>query len=146
MYARGMTTTDIGAHIRNIYGIEVSESTLSRITDKVLPAAKERQQGPLEIIHAVVFMGTIHYHIHSERQLVKKLYISPLASTWMAEKTYWVYGVARTKTQISGHSAQQSAEPGGDKTGLRSTTAGSLLCRQDAGLRRHSRKPSARQG
>lgn len=37
MYAKGMTTTDIGDHIRDIYGIEVSESTVSRTTDKVLP-------------------------------------------------------------------------------------------------------------
>ena len=33
MYAKGMTTRDIDAHIREIYGIEVSDSTVSRITD-----------------------------------------------------------------------------------------------------------------
>ena len=34
MYAKGMSTADIGAHIRDIYGIEVSESAVSRTTDK----------------------------------------------------------------------------------------------------------------
>ena len=72
MYAKGMTTTDIGDHIRDIYGIEVSESTVSRITDKVLPAAKEWQQRPLESIYAVIFMDAIHYHVRSEGQIVKK--------------------------------------------------------------------------
>ena len=72
MYAKGMTTTDIGDHIQDIYGIEVSESTDSRITDKVLPAAKEWQQRPLESVYAVMFMDAIHYHVRSEGQIVKK--------------------------------------------------------------------------
>ena len=41
MYAKGMTTGDIEAHIQDIYGICVSDSTVSRITDKILPIAKE---------------------------------------------------------------------------------------------------------
>ena len=72
MYAKGMTTTDIGDHIREIYGIDVSESTVSRITDKVLPAAKEWQERPLESVYAVIFMDAIHYHVRSEGQIVKK--------------------------------------------------------------------------
>ena len=72
MYAKGMSTTDIGDHIRDIYGIEVSESTVSRITDKVLPEAREWQQRPLESIYAVLFMDAIHYHVRSEGQIVKK--------------------------------------------------------------------------
>ena len=72
MYAKGMTTTDIGDHIQDIYGIDVSESTVSRITDKVLPAAKEWQQRPLESVYAVMFMDAIHYHVRSEGQIVKK--------------------------------------------------------------------------
>ena len=72
MYAKGMTTGDIEAHIRDIYGIEVSDSTVSRITDKILPVAKEWQQRPLESIYAVVFLDAIHYHVRSEGQVVKK--------------------------------------------------------------------------
>ena len=41
MYAKGMTTSDIEEHIRDIYGIEVSDTTVSRITDKILPIARE---------------------------------------------------------------------------------------------------------
>ena len=72
MYAKGMTTRDIDAHIREIYGIEVSDSTVSRITDKILPVVKEWQQRPLEEIYAVVFLDAIHYHVRSEGQIVKK--------------------------------------------------------------------------
>lgn len=72
MYAKGMTTADIEMHIRDIYGQEVSDTTISRITDKILPMAQEWQQRPLESIYAVVFLDAIHYHVRSEGQIVKK--------------------------------------------------------------------------
>lgn len=72
MYAKGMTTNDISAHILEIYGLEVSDSTISRVTDKILPVVKEWQQRPLESIYAVVFMDAIHYHVRSEGRIVKK--------------------------------------------------------------------------
>ena len=72
MYAKGMTTSDIETHIRDIYGVEVSDTTISRITDKILPIVREWQQRPLESVYAVVFMDAIHYHVRSEGQIVKK--------------------------------------------------------------------------
>lgn len=54
MYTKEMTTRYIDAHIREIYGIEVSDSTVSRITDKIMPVVKEWQQRPLEEICAAV--------------------------------------------------------------------------------------------
>lgn len=72
MYAKGMTTGDIEAHIQDIYGVNVSDTTVSRITDKILPVAKEWQQRPLEAVYAVVFLDAIHYHVRSEGHIVKK--------------------------------------------------------------------------
>ena len=72
MYAKGMTTSDIETHICDIYGLQISDTTISRITDKILPIAKEWQQRPLEPIYAVVFLDAIHYHVRSEGQIVKK--------------------------------------------------------------------------
>ena len=72
MYAKGMTTNDISAHIEDIYGLEVSDSLVSRITDKILPVVKEWQQRPLESIYAVVFMDAIHYNVRCEGRIVKK--------------------------------------------------------------------------
>jgi len=72
MYAKGMSTSDIETHIRDIYGLEISDTTVSRITDKVLHAAKEWQQRPLESVYAVVFLDAIHYHVRSEGQIIKK--------------------------------------------------------------------------
>ena len=72
MYAKVMTTSDIQAHIKDIYGMDISDTTVSRITDKILPEAREWQQRPLESVYAVVFMDAIHYHVRSEGQIVKK--------------------------------------------------------------------------
>ena len=72
MYAKGMTTRDIETHIQDMYGLEVSDTTISRITDKILPVAKEWQQRPLENLYAVVFLDAIHYHVRSEGQIIKK--------------------------------------------------------------------------
>ncbi len=72
MYAKGMTTRDIDSHIQEIYGLEISESTVSRITDKILPIVKDWQQRPLEPLYAVIYIDAIHYHVRSEGQVVKK--------------------------------------------------------------------------
>lgn len=61
MYAKCMTTNDIESHMRELYDIKISDSTISRITDKILPIVKEWQERPLEEIYAMVFMDAIHY-------------------------------------------------------------------------------------
>ena len=72
MYAKGMTTGDIESHMRELYDIDISDSTISRITDKILPIVKEWQERPLEEIYAVVFMDAIHYHVRHEGRIVKR--------------------------------------------------------------------------
>jgi transposase-like protein len=72
MYAKGMTQSDIESHVKDMYGVDISDSTVSRITDKILPIAKEWQNRPLEETYAVVFLDAIHYHVRSEGQIIKK--------------------------------------------------------------------------
>jgi len=72
MYAKGMTTSDIEGHIRDIYGLSVSDTTISRVTDRILPVVRDWQQRPLESVYAVVFMDGIYFHVRSEGQIVKK--------------------------------------------------------------------------
>ena len=72
MYAKGMTTADIESHMRDLYGMDISDSTISRVTDKILPIVKEWQERPLEEIYAVVFMDAIHYHVRHEGRIVKR--------------------------------------------------------------------------
>lgn len=71
MYAKGMTTGDIEAHLKELYDLDISDSTISRITDKIVPLVKEWQERPLQEIYAVVYMDAIHYHVRSEGRIVK---------------------------------------------------------------------------
>ena len=58
-----------------IYGIEVSDSTISHVTNKILPVVKEWQVRPLKSIYAVVFMDDMHFHVKSEGQIYSQLEI-----------------------------------------------------------------------
>ena len=102
MYAKGMTTGDIETHIQDIYGIEISDSTVSRITDKILPIAKEWQQRPLEGIYAVVFLDAIHYHVRSEGQIVKKAVYIAIGIDLGGKRMFWACGWEKTRAQNSG--------------------------------------------
>ena len=73
MYAKGMTTGDIEAHLKELYDLDISDSTISRITDKIMPLVKEWQERPLQEIYAVVYMDAIHYHVRSEGRIVKRV-------------------------------------------------------------------------
>lgn len=72
MYAKGMTTGDIESHVKELYDMDVSDGTISRITDRILPIVKEWQERPLEEVYAVVFMDAIHYHVRSKGRIVKR--------------------------------------------------------------------------
>ena len=72
MYAKGKTTGDIEAHLKELYDLDISDSTISRITDKIMPLVKEWQERPLQEIYAVVYMDAIHYHVRSEGRIVKR--------------------------------------------------------------------------
>ena len=71
MYAKGMTSKDIENHMRELYDIEIFDSTTSWIMDNIFPIVKEWQERPLEEIYAVVFMNTIHYHLRNEGRIIK---------------------------------------------------------------------------
>ena len=72
MYAKGMTTRDISAHLKNVYGVDASAEMISHMTDRILPIAKEWQNRPLEKKYAVVFMDAVHFHVRQDSQTVKK--------------------------------------------------------------------------
>lgn len=72
MYAKRMTTNDIEAHMKDLYDIDISDSTISCITNKIMTFVKEWQNRPLEEVYAVVFMDAIHYNVRQEGRIKKK--------------------------------------------------------------------------
>lgn len=72
MYARGMSTRDIGQQLADFYGVEVSAPLISKITDKVLEGVTQWQARALEDVYAVVFMDAIHYKIRQDGKVISK--------------------------------------------------------------------------
>ncbi|WP_096635773.1 IS256 family transposase [Clostridium cochlearium] len=72
MYAKGMTTRDISAHLEEIYGVDVSPTLISRITDKITPIAQEWQSRPLDSVYPIIFLDAIHYKVRSDGKVINK--------------------------------------------------------------------------
>jgi len=72
MYAKGMSTRDIEDHVRDIYGADVSQSLICRITDKIMPEAAEWQSRPLDAVYPIVFLDGIHFKVRKEGRIVSK--------------------------------------------------------------------------
>ena len=72
LYAKGMRNRDIEDHLNNLYGIDVSPSMISKITDKIIPEIREWQSRQLEDVYPIVFMDAIHYSVRKDGVVVKK--------------------------------------------------------------------------
>lgn len=72
MYAKGMTTTQISEMVEDIYGFEISEGTVSDITDKLLPQIEEWQNRPLSDVYPIVFIDAIHFSVRDDG-IIRKL-------------------------------------------------------------------------
>lgn len=72
MYAKGMSTRDIEDHLKAIYGIDVSPSLVSRITDKIMPQMIEWQSRPLDRIYPIVFLDAIHFKVRKDNRIISK--------------------------------------------------------------------------
>ena len=72
MYAKGMTTLDIVDHVQSLYGIELSPSSVSNITDKIVEEAKEWYSRTLDSLYPVVFLDAVHFKVREEGRIVTK--------------------------------------------------------------------------
>jgi putative transposase len=66
LYSLGTSFRDISAHIKETYDTEISATTLSSITDKVIPLVKEWQQRPLEELYCIVWLDAMFYKVKEE--------------------------------------------------------------------------------
>jgi putative transposase len=66
MYARGMTTREIQGHLQEIYGVEVSPSLISEVTDAVIEEVKAWQTRPLESLYPILFLDALMVKMRHE--------------------------------------------------------------------------------
>ena len=72
LYAKGISTRDIQDHLNQLYGVEVSPTLISNVTNRIMPLIKEWQARPLHSIYAIVFLDAIHYKVRQEGHIVCK--------------------------------------------------------------------------
>jgi putative transposase len=74
--ARGLTHGEISAHLREVYGAEVSKQTISTITDKVIEGMAEWQNRPLDPIYPVIFIDCVHVKIRDGQVANRPIYMA----------------------------------------------------------------------
>ena len=74
LYARGMTTREIQGHLQEIYGIEVSPSLVSTVTDAVLDEVREWQSRPLDAIYPIVYLDALQIKVRSQGRVISKAF------------------------------------------------------------------------
>lgn len=72
MYARGMTVRDIQGHLEEIYGVDVSPTLISDVTDAVLEEVKEWQSRPLEEVYPIMYLDAIRVKVRDQGHIVNK--------------------------------------------------------------------------
>lgn len=86
LFGRGMSYRDIQKHVAEIYGVEVSEGTISAVTDKLIPIIKEWQNRPLDSIYTVVWLDAMHFKVREDSMVVTKAVYSVLGVTTSGQK------------------------------------------------------------
>lgn len=72
MYSRGMTTADISQQVKSAYGVDVSEGTISNVTNQIIEHIKEWQQRPLESVYFTVWMDGIMLKVKQNGKYINK--------------------------------------------------------------------------
>lgn len=95
MYAKGMSQRDIEDSLHDLYGAEISQTLISKITDKILPEVNEWQNRPLESIYPVIYFDGIVFKSRKDNQIINKCVYTVLGidmegqkdilGTWISE-------------------------------------------------------------
>lgn len=72
MYARGMTTRDIQCQLEDLYGVEVSPTLISQVTDAVIDEVKLWQSRPLDATYPIIYFDAIIVKIRMDKQIINK--------------------------------------------------------------------------
>ena len=72
LYARGMSVDDIKSEIDELYGVDISPSMISKITDKVMETAIAWQNRSLDPVYPIVYMDALYFKVREEHKIVNK--------------------------------------------------------------------------
>jgi transposase-like protein len=86
MYARGQSVSDIKAQLDEMYGIDVSTSLISTVTDAVISEVKAWQSRPLERIYPIVYLDCIVVKVREDKRIINKAVYLALAVNTEGQK------------------------------------------------------------
>ncbi len=72
LYSKGMSTRDIAATLQELYGVEVSPTLISRVTEQVLEQVQQWQSRPLEAVYPIVYLDCIRVNIRQDKRVINK--------------------------------------------------------------------------
>jgi len=72
LYGLGMSYRDISAHIKEMYGSEISHTVLTEITDRIIPEVKQWQNRSLESMYCIVWLDAMHYKVRVDGRVEHK--------------------------------------------------------------------------
>jgi len=86
LFGRGMSYSDIQSHLREMYGVEISDGTISAITDRIIPEIKEWQNRPLENVYPVIWLDAMHFKVRENGVVKAKAIYSILGVSLEGQK------------------------------------------------------------
>jgi transposase-like protein len=86
LYARGMSTRDISTQLEELYGTQISATTISEMTDRILPTLHEWQNRTLDPLYVFVFLDAIHLKVRREGRVQNTAVYTCLAVNLAGEK------------------------------------------------------------
>jgi putative transposase len=97
MYARGMTTRDIQAHLQELYGVEVSPTLISQVTDAVTEEITLWQNRPLEEVYPILYLDAIRVKVRHNGTVINKAVYLAIGVTWDGTKDILGMWIAETE-------------------------------------------------
>lgn len=72
LYARGLSTRDIQAELEETYGVEISPTLISQVTDSIIDEVKAWQSRPLDAVYPIVFLDALVVKVRENKQVNNK--------------------------------------------------------------------------
>jgi putative transposase len=109
LYARGMTTRDISAHLRELYGTDVSHELISKATEHVIDEFRAWQKRPLDAVYPVVYLDAIFVGVRDGAQVKKRAFYVALGMQLDGHRDVLGLWVAETEGASSGSKSLPSS-------------------------------------
>ncbi len=97
MYARGMTTRDIQEHLKDMYGVEVSPTLVSQVTDAITEEITLWQNRPLEEVYPIMYLDAVRVKVRHNGSVINKAVYLAIGVTLDGQKDVLGMWVAETE-------------------------------------------------